>query len=166
VSLSELVGEAPEFPKDLSSAGDVARTCRLQSLIVCRAGSGIRQTIRRRSPAPRHGSANQSAKIHRGPLPARPSRYGFGSLAPLWCCQAYPACFSTFSCFVGQRSCQNFGLELELVLTVGTFPLVAQVLKLEWDKAASYPACQVLTAQDARYASLKRNERAQSTNGL
>jgi len=51
-------------------------------------------------------------------------------------------------------------------VTVGTFPLVAQVLKLEWDKAASYPACQVLTAQDALYASLKRNERAQSTNGL
>ena len=24
-----------------------------------------------------------------------------GSLAPLWCCQAYPACFSSFSCFVG-----------------------------------------------------------------
>jgi len=67
----------------------------------------------------------------------------FGSLAPLWCCQAYPACFSTFSCFVGQRSCQNFGLEIEQVLTVGTFPLVAHVLKLEWDKAASYPACQV-----------------------
>jgi len=28
-------------------------------------------------------------------------------------------------------------------MTVGTFPLVAHVLKLEWDKAASYPACQV-----------------------
>jgi len=28
-------------------------------------------------------------------------------------------------------------------MRVGTFPLVAQVLKLEWDKAASYPACQV-----------------------
>src|ERR1700757_1574899 len=27
-------------------------------------------------------------------------------------------------------------------MTVGTFPLVAHVLKLEWDKAASYPACQ------------------------
>jgi hypothetical protein len=34
------------------------------------------------------------------------------------------------------------------------------------DKAASYSACQSLTAHDARYASLKRNERAQSTNGL
>ena len=51
-------------------------------------------------------------------------------------------------------------------MTLGAFPLVAHVLKLEWDKAASYPACQVLTAHDARYASLKRNERAQSTNGL
>jgi hypothetical protein len=43
---------------------------------------------------------------------------------------------------------------------------VAQVPKLEWDKAASYPACQGSTAQDARYASLKRNEHALSTNGL
>jgi hypothetical protein len=52
------------------------------------------------------------------------------------------------------------------LMRVGTFPLVAQVRKLEWDKAASYPACQVVTAQDALYASLKRNERAQSTNEL
>jgi len=59
-----------------------------------------------------------------------------------------------------------FGSEVEPVATVGTFPLEAQVLKLEWDQAASYPACQVLTAQDALYASIKRNERAQSTNGL
>jgi hypothetical protein len=36
----------------------------------------------------------------------------------------------------------------------------------QWDRAASYPACQSLTAHDALYASLKRNERAQSTSGL
>ena len=34
-------------------------------------------------------------------------------------------------------------LRVEPVCDRWTFPLVAQVLKLEWDKAASYPACQV-----------------------
>jgi hypothetical protein len=69
--------------------------------------------------------------------------------------------------------CRGNGVAKSLLLrvrarlaTVGRFLLWARVLKLEWDKAASYPACQVLTAQDALYASLKRNERAQSTNGL
>jgi hypothetical protein len=68
----------------------------------------------------------------------------FGSLAPLWCCQASQRVFSGFSFFVEQRSCQkSVSLESSLLMRVGTFPLVAQVLKLEWDKAASYPACQV-----------------------
>src|SRR5260370_42442158 len=66
------------------------------------------------------------------------------SLAPLWCCQATQRVFSGFSCFVEQRSGQNFGVRGRAKFTsVGTFPLVAHVLKLEWDKAASYPACQV-----------------------
>jgi hypothetical protein len=34
----------------------------------------------------------------------------FWSLAPLWCCQATQRVFSGFSCFVGQRSCQIFGI--------------------------------------------------------
>jgi hypothetical protein len=34
------------------------------------------------------------------------------------------------------------------------------------DKAASYSACQVLTAHDARYASSKRSERAQPSDGF
>ena len=45
-------------------------------------------------------------------------------------------------------------------------PLGAQVRKLELDKAASYSACQVLTAHYARYASSKRSERAQPSDGL
>jgi hypothetical protein len=79
---------------------------------------------------------------------------------------SYPACFSGLSSFVEQHSCQIFRFRVEPVCDHWTFPLVAHVLRLEWDKAASYPACQGSTAQDARYASLKRNERAQSTNGL
>src|SRR5258707_2304873 len=68
----------------------------------------------------------------------------FGSLAPLWCCQATQRVFSGFSCFVEQRSCQNFGFSGRAKFTtVATFPLVAHVLKLDLDKAASYPACQV-----------------------
>ena len=39
----------------------------------------------------------------------------YGSLAPLWCCQATQRVFSGFSCFVEQRSCKNFGLEIEPV---------------------------------------------------
>jgi hypothetical protein len=67
----------------------------------------------------------------------------FWSLALLWCCQATQRVFSGFSCFVEQRSCQIFGVrESSEVCDRWTFPLVAQVLKLEWDKAASYPACQ------------------------
>jgi hypothetical protein len=52
---------------------------------------------------------------------------------------------------------------------IGHFEYVSSWSSLsvaQLDKAASYSACQVLTAHDARYASLKRNERAQSTDGL
>ena len=56
---------------------------------------------------------------------------------------SYPARFSGISCFIGQRSCQKYLFGVEPVSDRWTFPLVAQVLKLEWDKAASYPACQV-----------------------
>ena len=81
-----------------------------------------------------HEDTNRFAKL------TRP----FGSLALLWCCQATQRVFSGFSCFVEQRSCQNFGVRGRAEFTtIGTFPLVAHVLKLEWDKAASYPACQV-----------------------
>src|SRR5260370_39571784 len=56
---------------------------------------------------------------------------------------SYRACFSDFSCFVEQRSCQKCLVQRSSRLaTVGTFPLEAQVLKVEWDQAASYPACQ------------------------
>src|SRR6201988_5510430 len=90
----------------------------------------------------------------------------FRSLAPLWCCQDYPACFSTFSCFVGQRSCQNFALEIEQVddrwdvSSFGSFP------QARVGQGSLLSGMSGVTAQDARYASLKRNERAQSTNGL
>ena len=90
----------------------------------------------------------------------------FGSLAPLWCCQVYPACFRGFSYFVGQRSCQNFGGAIELVYDWWTFPLVAQVPKARVGQGSLLSGMSGVTAQDALYASLKRNERAQSTNGL
>jgi hypothetical protein len=51
-------------------------------------------------------------------------------------------------------------------MTLNRFLFEALCPSLEWDKAASYPACQCLTAHDALYASLKRNERAQSSSGL
>jgi hypothetical protein len=90
----------------------------------------------------------------------------FGSLAPLWCCQAYPECFSGFSCFVGQRSCQKLGGEIELICDWWTFPLVAQAPLARVGPGSLLSGMSGLTAQDALYASLKRNERAQSTNGL
>jgi hypothetical protein len=78
----------------------------------------------------------------------------------------YPECFSNFSCFVGQRSCQEFGLENELgydrwdVSSCGSCP------EARVGQGSLLSGMSGLTAQDALYASLKRNERAQSTNGL
>src|SRR5260370_41437973 len=67
----------------------------------------------------------------------------FRELRPPMVLSSYRACFSDFSCFVEQRSCQKCLVQRSSRLaTVGTFPLEAQVLKLEWDQAASYPACQ------------------------
>src|ERR1700758_894822 len=90
----------------------------------------------------------------------------FGSLALLWCCQAYPACFSTFSCFVGQRSCQNFGLEIEQVDDRWDVSSCGSCPQARVGQGSLLSGMSGVTAQDARYASLKRNERAQSTNGL
>jgi hypothetical protein len=74
---------------------------------------------------------------------------------------------SGFSSFVEQRSCHFLGLKgFERIDHFEYVSSWSSLSVAHLDKAASYSACQVLTAHDARYASLKRNERAQSTNGL
>jgi hypothetical protein len=88
------------------------------------------------------------------------------SLALLWCCQAYPECFSTFSCFVGQRSCQNIGLAIEQVHDRWDVSSCGSCPQARVGQGSLLSGMSGMTAQDARYASLKRNERAQSTNGL
>src|SRR5258708_19771273 len=91
----------------------------------------------------------------------------FGSLAPLWCCQATQRVFSGFSCFVEHRSGQNFGVRGRAKFTsVGTFPLVAHVLKFGWDKTASFPpfhGCQRKMLYTHRF---KTNNPSQSTTRL
>jgi hypothetical protein len=72
-----------------------------------------------------------------------------------------------FHFFVEQRSCQkSVGLESSGLSDRWTFPLVAQVPLARVGQGSLLSGMSGVTAQDARYASLKRNERAQSTNEL
>src|SRR6516165_3561130 len=76
-------------------------------------------------------------------------------------CQTTETHVSGFACFVEQRSCPKlFSFRSRAGYPLwSAFPLGSHLSKLQWDKAASYPACQFLTAHDARYASLQE-ERA------
>jgi hypothetical protein len=66
-----------------------------------------------KTPAMTHpgsGSAPESASQvyeRRNPISLAKVFSPFGSLAPLWCCQATQRVFSGFSSFVEQRSCQK-----------------------------------------------------------
>jgi hypothetical protein len=66
----------------------------------------------------------------------------------------------------GNGVAKNIWLEVELVWERWTFPLVAQVPLARVGQGSLLSGMSGVTAQDARYASLKRNERAQSTNEL
>jgi hypothetical protein len=79
---------------------------------------------------------------------------------------SYRAGFSGFSCFVEQRSCQNLGLELEPVNDGWDVSSCGSGPQARVGQGSLLSGMSGVTAQDARYASLKRNERAQSTNGL
>ena len=76
-------------------------------------------------------------------------------------CQTTETRVSGFACFVEQRSCPKlFSFRSRAGYPLwSAFALGSHLSKLQWDKAASYPACQFLTAHDARYASLQE-ERA------
>ena len=71
-----------------------------------------------------------------------------------------------FHVFVGQRSCQNFGLEIEQVDDRWDVSSCGSCPQARVGQGSLLSGMSGVTAQDARYASLKRNERAQSTNGL
>ena len=73
---------------------------------------------------------------------------------------------SGFSIFVGQRSCQNLGLAIERVYDRWDVSSCGSSPQARVGQGSLLSGMSGVTAQDARYASLKRNERAQSTNGL
>jgi hypothetical protein len=90
-----------------------------------------------------------------------------GSLALLWCVSNYRKRVSDFSSFVEQRSCRNlFRLEVERGLhTLVSVSSWCSVVRSSSGQGSLLFGMSGVTAHDARYASLKRNERAQSTNG-
>ena len=90
----------------------------------------------------------------------------FRSLAPLWCCQAYPACFSTFSCFCRATELPKFCFRARASFDRWDVSSCGSCPQARVGQGSLLSGMSGVTAQDARYASLKRNERAQSTNGL
>jgi hypothetical protein len=71
-----------------------------------------------------------------------------------------------FHFFVEQRSCQNIGLAIEQVYDHWDVSSCGAGPEARVGQGSLLSGMSGVTAQDARYASLKRNERAQSTNGL
>ena len=121
-------GEAPEETENINEGADVgkfrrcARPIRVPSLgsLVSLVSRFSRNGVDCLQNAPSlrsrdsRGSASELVQPIRLGL-SRPNSFVkiielFRSLAPLWCCQATQRVFSGFSCFVGQRSCQIFGI--------------------------------------------------------
>ena len=71
-----------------------------------------------------------------------------------------------FHFFVEQRSCQNIGLAIEQVYDHWDVSSCGAGPEARVGQGSLLSGMSGVSAQDARYASLKRNERAQSTNGL
>jgi hypothetical protein len=86
---------------------------------------------------------------------------------PMVCVKLPKSVLVVFHPFVEQRSCQILALKGRAGYSLrSAFPLGAQLSSAQVGQGSLLFGMSGVTAHDARYASLKRNERAQSTNGL
>jgi hypothetical protein len=90
----------------------------------------------------------------------------FGASPPYGVVKLPRVFLADFHFFVEQRSCQNIGLAIEQVYDHWDVSSCGAGPEARVGQGSLLSGMSGVTAQDARYASLKRNERAQSTNGL